>query len=183
MKKAILILLASLAAQLPVAARAGDSSFNVVLAGGSEANVIQIWLTPDGRTYVIDSIVPLEVGGSVCSNPPGNQNELICQASMIGGFEVNSAVGDDQVRVAKEVTIPVTIRGGAGNDILIGGAGPDKLLGGAGNDRLVGWGGADLIVGGPGDDVVIGGPGDDVLRGGPGTDLLRGGPGKNDVRQ
>ena len=31
--------------------------------------MIRIWLTPDGRTYVIDSIVPLEVGGTVCEHP------------------------------------------------------------------------------------------------------------------
>ena len=34
--------------------------------------------------------------------------------------------------------MPVTMRGGAGDDSLLGGGGPDKLIGGEGDDRLVG---------------------------------------------
>ncbi len=183
MKKAILILLAVLAAQTPLPAHAGSGPYSVLLAGGTEANMIHIWLTADGRSYVIDSIVTLEVGGSVCVHPPENSTELICQAAMISGFEVNAAGGDDQVKVAREVAIPVTIRGGGGNDLLIGGGGPDKLIGGDGDDRLIAWGGADLLSGGPGDDALSGGLGDDVLRGGSGNDILKGGPGSNDARE
>ena len=65
---------------------------------------------------MIDSIVPLEVGGTVCANPPGKPNELICQAASIGGFEVNAGAGDDTVGVAANVPVPVTLRGGAGDD-------------------------------------------------------------------
>jgi len=188
MKKAILTLLAMLAIPAtlaPVTAPAGEGppAFNVLLAGGDEANTIRIWLTPDGRQYVIDSVVPLEVGGTVCSNPEGMENELVCDAPSIAGFEVNSGGGDDQVSVAKNVSIPVTMRGGAGDDRLFGGAGPDKLLGGAGDDRLVGWRGADVLYGGAGEDVLLGGPGADVLSGGPGYDVLRGGGGNDELRQ
>jgi len=183
MKKTILILLAVLAAQSVTVARADKTSFNVLLAGGSEQNMIRIWLTPDGRSYVIDSIVPLEVGGTVCENPPGNENELICQAPMIAGFEVNAGSGSDTVTVARDVPIPVTVRGGAGPDILVGGAGPDKLLGGDGNDRLAGRGGSDLIFGGDGSDTLFGGPDKDVLRGGLGSDNLGGGTSADNVRQ
>jgi len=184
MKKAILISLAILAAHAPAAAlgAAQPQTYNVLLAGGDEANMIRIWLSPDGRQYVIDSVVPLEVGGTICANPPGNPNELICNAVSIGGFEVNAGGGDDRVAVAKSVSIPVTMRGGTGNDVLIGGAGPDKLQGGSGNDRLVGWRGADALYGGPGRDVLIGGPGGDLLRGGPGEDRLRAGSGRDDAR-
>ena len=62
MKKAILILLAISGGAGAVARPAATPSFTVLLAGGSASNMIQIWLTPDGRDYVIDSIVPLEVG-------------------------------------------------------------------------------------------------------------------------
>ena len=73
MKKAILITLAILAAQVPLAAQAEEPplTYTVLLAGGPESNEIRIWLTPDGRTYVIDSIYPLEVGGTICEHPPG----------------------------------------------------------------------------------------------------------------
>jgi hypothetical protein len=183
MKKTILIAISMLATQAPLLAHAESSPVDVLLAGGPEANTIGITLSPDGREYVIDSTVPLEVGGSVCANPPGNSYELICQAPEVSGFEVNSGEGNDTVRVAREVPIAVTLRGGPGDDTLIGGAGADMLVGGSGNDRLVGRGGADSLYGGPGDDTLIGGPGNDVLRGGPGQDTLIGGPGSNELQQ
>jgi Ca2+-binding RTX toxin-like protein len=185
MKKLILTTLAILAAQAPAPALggAGAPTYTVLLAGGEEPNTIHIWLSADGRDYVIDSAVPLEVGGEVCANPAGNPNELICDAPSIAGFEVNAGGGDDAVTVADAIAIPVTLRGGAGNDTLVGGSGPDKLLGGPGDDRLVGGRGNDALYGGPGNDVLIGGPGNDVLHGGPGEDVLHAGPGENDVRQ
>jgi Ca2+-binding RTX toxin-like protein len=185
MKKAILISLAILAAHAPAPALGAvqPQTFNVLLAGGDEANRIHIWLSTDGRNYVIDSAVPLEVGGTICANPPGNPNELVCGAPSISGFEVNAGGGDDKVAVARNVPISVTLRGGSGDDFLLGGAGPDKLLGGSGDDRLVGRRAEDFLYGGPGRDTLIGGPGSDLLRGGPGEDRLHGGPGEDDVRQ
>ncbi len=182
MKKAILILLVMLAAQAAPLAQA-ETKYTVVLAGGAAQNMIHIWLTPDGTSYVIDSVVPLEVGGTVCENPPGNSNELLCKAPLLAGFEVNAGPGDDRVKVAHAVSVPFTMRGGPGRDVLIGGSGSDKLIGGLGNDRLIGGAGDDLIYGGPGNDLIGGGPGDDVLRGGPGHDAFAPGSGQNAVRQ
>jgi hypothetical protein len=181
MKKSALILLMSLALCAPAGAR--SHSYNVLLAGGSNSNSIRIWLTPDGRSYVIDSIVPLEVGGSLCSNPSGNPNELVCEAAPIASFEVNADGGDDSISVSRAISIPVTMRGGTGRDTLIGGSGPDRLIGGQGSDRLLGRAGSDSLYGGPGHDTLIGGPGDDTLIGGPGRDSLAGGPGSNQVQQ
>jgi Ca2+-binding RTX toxin-like protein len=183
MKKLLLISFALLALLAPGSASAAEKSYTVLLAGGDEANSIKIWLSPDGREYVIDSLVQLDVGGSVCTHPEGNPNELVCAAPSLGGFEVNAGGGEDRVSVAKNITVPVTMRGGAGDDVLIGGAGPDKLIGGQGNDRLIGRRGNDVLYGGPGDDVLIGGPGNDVLGGGSGMDTLFGGSGANHVRQ
>jgi hypothetical protein len=183
MKRAILIMLAILAAQAATVARAEITSYTVVLAGGAEQSMIHIWLTPDDHSYVIDSVAPLDVGGKVCEHTVGNPDELLCQAPLVAGFEVNAGSGDDSVVVSNEVTIPVTMRGGAGTDTLAGGGGADKLIGGEGNDRLVGRGGNDLIFGGPGDDTIHGGSGEDSLRGGPGNDLISGGSGVNNIRQ
>lgn len=182
-KVTVIIGLALVALLAPAAAHAKQPAYTVLLAGGEEANMIRVWLSPDGRDYVIDSVVQLEVGGEVCRHPQANPYELLCSAPSIAGFEVNAGGGDDRVAVARNVSIPVTMRGGAGDDFLLGGGGPDKLVGGAGADTLIGWRGADLLYGGPGNDRIFGGPGADVLRGGPGLDLLRGGPGQNDVRQ
>lgn len=175
----VLVIGAALAAPLAHA----ESTYTVVLAGGNVQNSIHIWLTPDGRSYVIDSAVPLEVGGTICENPPGSPNELVCKAPQVAGFEVNGGNGGDSVIVSSTITIPVTMRGGAGSDKLVGGSGPDKLIGGEGNDYLNGRGGDDLIFGGPGNDEILGGPGDDILRGGPGRDTILPGPGNNAVRQ
>lgn len=184
MKKATLISISILLAlTVPAFASAKAPTYNVLLAGGAEESMIQIWLTPDGRSYVIDSVAQLEVGGSVCENPIGNLNELVCRASLVGSFEVNAGSDDDTVTVAKDVPVPVTMRGGSGRDMLVGGDGPDKLIGGDGDDRLAGRGGDDLIYGGDGVDSIFGGTGKDVLRGGTGEDRLGGGGDGDSIRQ
>lgn len=177
MKRAILILLATLAALTAPIAHA-ETTYTVVLAGGSAQNMIRVWLTPDGHSYVIDSVVPLEVGGTICENTPGVPTELVCKAPLVAGFEVNAGEGDDTVSVSSTIEVPVTMRGGSGNDTLVGGSGPDKLIGGEGNDKVAGRGGGDVLYGGPGNDVLLGGAGNDVLRGGS-TDVMNGGSGHN----
>jgi hypothetical protein len=181
MKKAILIMLATLAALTAPVAHA-ETTYTVVLAGGTTQSMIHIWLTPDGHSYVIDSVAPLEVGGTICENTPGVPNELICKAPLVAGFEVNAGEGDDTVSVASIVEVPVTMRGGPGRDVLIGGGGADKLIGGDGNDKLAGRGGNDLLFGGSGNDELLGGSGDDILRGGSGHDTVLGGSGENVIR-
>ncbi|MGA8747136.1 MAG: hypothetical protein WB507_14895 [Solirubrobacterales bacterium] len=182
MMKKTLIAIAALATLVPSPAHAGSSAVDVLLAGGPEANVISIKLSPDGREYVIDSNATLEVG-AVCVNPAGDPTELICPAPQVSGFEVNAGEGNDTVTVAREVPVGVTLRGGPGNDRLVGGSGNDKLIGGPGNDTLIGGPGNDTLIGGPGNDTLIGGPGNDRLIGGPGNDTLIGGPGENELQQ
>lgn len=181
MKRGILIAITVLAANAAAVAHAGERSLTVLFTGGPEPNTISIAVSADGRSYVIDSIATLEVGGKVCSHPEGNPNEIICEVSAIAGFEVNSDGGNDSIILAREVPIPVTLRGGPGDDRLVGGAGADKLIGGVGHDVLVGRAGADWLYGGPGDDKLVGGSGDDLLRGGEGMDALIGGSGNNQL--
>ena len=187
MKKKIVTLLAVLAVGTAPFARAETPTepmtYTVVLAGGAEQNTMHIWLTPDGYDYVIDSAVPLEVGGTVCQNAPENPNELICDAPSVAGFEVNAGPRNDTVTVARPVPVPVTVRGGPGKDLVIGGSGDDKLVGGSGSDRLAGRAGNDAVFGGPGGDVLFGGAGDDALWGGPGRDVLRPGSGSDDLHE
>jgi Ca2+-binding RTX toxin-like protein len=183
MKRAILIAAVVLATQAATVAGAAEPSITVLLAGGAEADTIGITLSADGRSYVIDSAGPLEVGGAVCSHPEGNQDELVCEAAWIVGFEVNAGAGDDSITVAPGVMVPTTLRGGPGNDKLVGGAGADKLIGGSGDDILVGRAGSDSLYGGPGDDRLIGGSGNDLLRGEAGEDFLSGGSGRNELVQ
>ncbi len=178
MKKAILIALTLLAALAAPAARAGQP-VNLLISGGKENNGFHIALSADGRDYVILSTVPLEVGGNLCEQPEESVTELVCTAPEIAGFEVNSGGGSDWVFFTSDIPVPVTIRGGAGNDRLFGGGASDKIVGGPDDDLLVGRRGDDWILGGPGHDRLSGGQGNDQLQGGPGKDKLVGGPGQN----
>jgi hypothetical protein len=181
MKKGILIALLMLVAQPATFAKAENGPLNLLLTGGREDNAIQISLSPDGREYLIDSIVALDVGGDVCWHPESDMTELVCDAPSIAGFEVNVGSGDDTVILTPDITIPATLRGGPGHDRLVGAGAADKVVGGAGDDLLGGRRGDDWIFGGPGDDRLLGGPGNDQLRGGPGADTVNGGPGQNNV--
>jgi Ca2+-binding RTX toxin-like protein len=183
MKKFLLISFAFLALAAPAFAYAEGETYTVLLAGGAEESNIQIWLSADGRDYVIDSLAELEVGGEICVHSEGKANELVCPAPSIAGFEVNAGGGADRVTVARHVLVPVTMRGGDGSDVLRGGSGDDKLSGGSGRDRLDGGPGDDLLVGGEGSDILLGGSGHDMLRGGYGKDTLVEGPGKDAIHQ
>jgi Ca2+-binding RTX toxin-like protein len=178
MKKAILITLTLLAALPALPAHAGEP-VNLLISGGKENNGFHIALSADGRDYVILSTVPLEVGGNLCEHPEETPTELICTAPDIAGFEVNSGGGSDSVFFTSDIPVPVTVRGGGGNDRLYGGGAADKIVGGPGDDLLVGRRGDDWILGGPGHDRLSGGQGNDQLQGGPGKDKLVGGPGQN----
>lgn len=146
----------------------------LVLAGSSAPNRLHISLSKDGRSYLIASSDPLEVGGNLCTHPGENADELACEASAIGGFRFNGGASNDRVVIAGNVPVPATLEGGPGNDTLIGGGGDDRLIGGPGNDKLVGRGGDDWLYGGTGDDELIGGPGRDTCIGGPGRDSAAG---------
>ncbi len=168
---------------IAVSARASSatsaSPYNLLLVGGPGPTDIDISLSADGRTYVIQANGPLEVGIQACANPPGDQDELICQAPAIGSFEVNGGSGGDTEIVGRTVMVPATLRGGSGNDLLIAGGGNDTLFGRAGNDTLIGGPGNDRLFGGPGNDRLKAGTGNSLLNGGPGYDTCVGGPGKD----
>ncbi|HXF31179.1 MAG TPA: hypothetical protein VN522_06630 [Solirubrobacterales bacterium] len=143
---------------------AAEHSINLVLAGSPGEDRITIELSADGRAYEIESATPLEVAGAVCSHPEQRTEELLCEATPIAGFEINTGAGNDVVTLGRTVPVPATIRGGEGNDLLTGGAGADKLIGGPGDDELNGRGGNDLLVGGSGNDKLNGGSGQNILR-------------------
>ena len=76
-----------------------------------------------------------------------------------------------------QVTTPLHIAGGAGDDVIRGGQGNDLIFGGEGKDYIEGGAGDDYIDGGAGDDVIYGGPGNDTIFGREGNDYIDGGAG------
>jgi C1A family cysteine protease len=95
----------------------------------------------------------------------GNGNDYVDWSDATVPVEMRGNAGDD------------TLIGGSGNDILRGGVGDDVLIGGTGNNVLYGECGGDVLIGGIGNDVLYGEDGDDDLRGGAGTDTLYTGSG------
>jgi Ca2+-binding RTX toxin-like protein len=143
-----------------------------------------------------------------------HRQSLHFDPAKINRIRVDLGLGNDNLsftsstlegHVLLPVDIPVTVRGGAGNDtlsgsgrddLLDGGDGNDQLypqagnntvLGGAGDDRIDIFQGSNLLQGGAGNDTIIargsgnntlsGDAGDDSLIGGDGDDLIMGGPG------
>lgn len=78
--------------------------------------------------------------------------------------------GDDCLVIQKEVSVPVTVFAGDGDDRVFTSAGADRIEGGAGRDSLYGNAGDDRLYGGGGADRLVGGSGRDFLYGGTGRD-------------
>jgi len=77
------------------------------------------------------------------------------------------------------VDTPLTVEGGADDEILVGGLGRDIIFGGLGNDTLQGGEANDTLKGGFGDDSIDAGSGDDSVVAGPGEDVIIGGGGND----
>gem|GEM_PF-2401726 len=99
----------------------------------------------------------------------------------VTSISVDAGVGNDHVRIARNVSLPSTLQGGTGNDVLEGGAGNDVIDGGDGNDVLRGGNGDDQLTGGLGNDQLHGGRGADVIDGGDGNDRLHGDQGNDNI--
>lgn len=119
----------------------------------------QLGITINGRTFTFDD-----------KDKNGHPLEL----------NIKTMGGNDQVTVSPEVTNPVTLDGGTGNDTLVAGGGRTKLIGGAGNDVLQLGSNFGYAEGNDGDDVIIGGSGDAVMYGNNGNDRLYAGAGTKD---
>jgi Ca2+-binding RTX toxin-like protein len=111
-------------------------------------------------------------------------------ASRVSSVLVYCDAGADLVD-GGNITVPIAVDGGKGNDTLLGGKGNDTLKGGAASDSIQGNDGNDIIVGGYGTDVMFGNKGsrdmvDYAERGGPvvvgiGQNPDDGEPGENDT--
>lgn len=182
MKTAIAILTLALAAFVAPAQGATSPGVNLKISGGPEDDVFRVTVSSDGRTYEIESNVPLAADSTICwSAEATGKYVLRCRANAIAGFEISGGAGDDKI-VLYRIPVPATLVGGSGADYLEGGKSPDWLQGGPGNDRLVGDGGGDVLSGEGGSDRVIGGMGKDRIDGGGGNDFLLGGAGADELQ-
>jgi hypothetical protein len=87
----------------------------------------------------------------------------------IGFYNPNGSIivyglgGNDQISAHADITRPMIVHGGDGNDNIAGGASHDVLVGNDGRDTLHGKIGRDVLIGGTGQDQLSGNGGEDVL--------------------
>jgi len=105
-------------------------------------------------------------------------------------IKVMSATGANQITIDPGAsadtdpawqTIPCTVTGTSGDDVLVGTSGNDIICGLGGNDTISGGAGDDILIGGAGDDVVHGDSGNDRMFGNAGSDHLFGDDGTDVV--
>jgi Ca2+-binding RTX toxin-like protein len=115
--------------------------------------------------------IDVNINGTITSFPLTNADATpAITGIVVAGGQGNDKITIDQVNGG--ITLPATLLGGSGMDILTGAAGNDLLVGGGDNDTL---------VGGDGDDTLVGGGGEDSLDGGAGTNvLIQGSDGNSD---
>ncbi|MEP7010729.1 MAG: hypothetical protein ABJC13_10430 [Acidobacteriota bacterium] len=154
----------------------------VYTAGNNEVNTIVV----DPRGSVFDpqggpAIVGFSVKDSTASllGGPGCrifQGTAICEPLPLS---ISLDLKDKNDRVSQDspvdnggVAIPMFVKGGSGDDVLLGGEERDTLDGELGNDTIDGKGGNDILQGGAGDDHLTGGPGVDSFNGAAGRDTI-----------
>ncbi|MDF0673253.1 MAG: calcium-binding protein [Nitrospira sp.] len=134
----------------------------LVLRPGGAGDAVEIqWFDPGNQ------LASLGVDQFVFANG----TMLTSSQLLANGLELVGTAGFDTLDGQE---IYRTIRGLAGDDLLIGGTIGNVIDGGDGRDVLLGNGGLDQISGGSGDDVMRGGDGNDVLNGDAGNDSLEG---------
>lgn len=154
----------------------GNGPHTIVLSDDGVEGNGQALLVVDGVPSLITlPTMVLEITG-------GNGHDFITVNSIDSAFTgslIIRGMGGDDVIVTSQLSRPVTLLGGDGDDLLTGGDQRDLLVGEAGNDVLTGLAGHDTLQGGAGTDVLIGGDGNDRLQGQGGMDWLTGGSGND----
>jgi len=140
------------------------------LATRTEGTLLDIrTLTFSGTTASSDPIVL--TGTDNDNGAVSNQEAFVIDVS---GLPQGNQIQLDNIDFASIVG-STTIRGGAGNNVVIGDDAAQTIVLGEGDDELYGGGGNDVIGSEGGDDRLFGDSGDDELFGGEGVDLLHGG--------
>ncbi len=115
-----------------------------------------------------DAMTTIAAGGAQSDIWPGD----VVTCTPAPAVRVDLGDGDDRGSISDAVSVPVTVAGGAGSDLIEDGPHANTLDGGAGDDKLNGGEGDDVLLGGDGNDDLQGKNGRDRLDGGGGDDLL-----------
>lgn len=131
----------------------GVETININSAGSNSANIITTLTDANLQKLVITGDDALTITNTLT----GSSLAEIDASAATGAISLSSSDGTGTGGLG------VTIKGGAGDDVLTGGANNDTITGGAGNNTLNGGAGADNITGGAGNDTITGGTGIDSI--------------------
>ena len=138
------------------AALFGKNKLADIIEGSDDANILLMTDDANGDALFVDDIYTAS---------PGDLAKKQARIARID--EIRAGAGDDIVDMTSQrfeyVGEGLTIRGGAGDDVIWANKGDNFLFGDAGNDRIVGASGDDVIAGGIGNDRMHGGGGNDVF--------------------
>ncbi|OSZ59310.1 hemolysin-type calcium-binding protein [Streptomyces pharetrae CZA14] len=183
----------------------------VFTAAAGQTNDLSIFsmYTSDGiRRIGLSDVVPLEPGNHCAYSRAEDTTSVVCELpadsprpdridvflgdgnDTIAAFTpgigtVSGGPGDDELHAHTARTVrgdagndmvmgPAALHGGDGMDHLMGDSSNQQMWGGRGDDMIEGYGGDDTVHAGPGDDHAMGGDGRDIVLGGPGNDTLDG---------
>ena len=134
----------------------GKNKLADIIEGSTDANILLMTDDENGDALFVDDIY---------TALPGSVSEQQSRIAQID--EIRAGAGADIVDMTSQrfeyIGDGLTIRAGAGNDIIWANKGDNRLFGDAGNDRIVGASGNDVIAGGIGNDRMHGGGGNDVF--------------------
>jgi len=136
-----------------------------------DGNLLTVSFNGAVQTVAASSVLAIEIDAL-------GGNDTIIASNLSIGVTIQGGAGDDSVVGSNAGDL---LRGGPGDDTLFGNFGPDSLYGDDGFDALGGGKGFDLINGGPQGDTSVGGLGNDTLQGGKGLDELDGGDGNDEL--
>ena len=171
-------------------ARLTIDSFPVVEFADKTNLILNAGLTDadQGNTIFVNAHeVPSGLITAIVNGGAGNDVIRVFSSPAGVATTVNGGAGDDLIAVQSDLTVPLSIFGGPGNDTIYGGAGNSLIDGGTGNNTIRAQGGnatidsngTDLVYTGDGQVTVNGGAGSETVFGGAGNDLINGDQGFN----
>jgi Ca2+-binding RTX toxin-like protein len=117
----------------------------LIVNGQNRADTINI-TSPNNSTIRVTII-----------SPPAPNLTRDFNVSNINSIVLNGNAGNDTLRVLQNIKeMPITIRGGLGNDLIAGSIYADQTFGGDGNDFINAGLGNDYIEGNSGNDILNG---------------------------
>lgn len=140
----------------------GIAFTEIVLETGNRTDTVKITSAPNGKLLAT-------VNGKPYTLELLNRPEL----GMVQPLHIKTRGGNDSVVVAPEVTTPIRINLGDGNDYARAGGGLTQIRGGSGDDFIFLGSGNGVVLGEDGNDVLVAGTGSGALYGGNGNDRLQ----------